>query len=199
MRRNIQKSSECIFESSRDTPRRSPKISPRKQATETISPDQFKSLMEKNKNLIILDARFPFEYEQGHIINSINVWNDTTLAQQMKPFDTWCSEENRVVVVYCEFSKTRGPKIANLLQEMDFIRMESLGLSELNFPEVYLLEGGFKYFYENVNELCTGKYISMRNINSSNIEDLRNYATQIKTRPRCPVFNNSPQITPLYM
>lgn len=52
------------------------------------------------------------------------------------------------VIFHCEFSMKRGPQMTGKLREIDRnFNCDSYPL--LCFPELYLLEGGYKNFFEN--------------------------------------------------
>ena len=55
------------------------------------------------------------------------------------------------VVFHCEFSSKRGPSMCSRLREMDR-KFNEYPL--LFYPEVYLLEGGYKEFYGKFPEAC---------------------------------------------
>ena len=64
------------------------------------------------------------------------------------------------IVIHCEYSSIRGPKLYDLLREYD----RSVHISDypnLSFPNLFLLEGGYKKFYSLHPELCVGNYVSM--------------------------------------
>jgi M-phase inducer phosphatase 1 len=57
-------------------------------------------------NYQIIDCRFPFEYEGGHLKGSMNIYLADTLEEIFfkTPKDT-------VLIFHCEFSSNRGPKL----------------------------------------------------------------------------------------
>lgn len=62
-----------------------------------------------------------------------------------------------ILVFHCEFSQKRGPALWKTLRELD--RHLNLGrYPKIFYPEMYLLEKGFKTFHESYPELCVGKY-----------------------------------------
>ncbi|EDR28510.1 M-phase inducer phosphatase, putative [Entamoeba dispar SAW760] len=127
-----------------------------------ISIEQYKNLINsKSKRVITIDSRYPYEYNAGHIINSINIWSDNDIFQQLQPLEEIHNNIKPVLIIYCEFSQKRGPLIAKKIRELDWnLMVESYSFNWL-FPEIYVLEGGFKSFYKRNNELCFGEYIKM--------------------------------------
>ena len=52
---------------------------------------------------------------------------------------------------HCESSSERGPKLSRFLRNHD--RMSS-PYPTLQYPEIYLLHGGYKEFFQNNSDLC---------------------------------------------
>ena len=75
-------------------------------------------MLQRNKpyehvQLSVIDCRYPYEYEGGHIQGSLNLYTpDAVKAHFMQR-----STENRsdctrnIIVFHCEFSSERGPKL----------------------------------------------------------------------------------------
>lgn len=58
-------------------------------------------------------------------------------------------QQKRVIVIFhCEFSSERGPSLLRFLRNQDRALNEEV-YPNLHYPELYLLEGGYKSFYEN--------------------------------------------------
>lgn len=59
------------------------------------------------RNIRIVDCRFPFEYEGGHINGAVN-HNAESLVTEL-----FCDgpEENTALILHCEFSKFRAPEM----------------------------------------------------------------------------------------
>ena len=67
-----------------------------------------------------------------------------------------------IIVFHCEFSEKRGPGLWRTLRNLDR-RINQAKCSELEeqqifFPEMYLLERGYKNFFEKHPDLCEGTY-----------------------------------------
>lgn len=107
------------------------------------------------KKILILDARFPYEYRGGHIQSSRNV---TSQACFKSIFDLY-SKKDVCVICHCEYSKDRGPLLYTSLRNHD--RLINI-YPNLSIPEMYVLHGGYKDFYEQYPELCFGGYTKMR-------------------------------------
>ena len=57
------------------------------------------------------------------------------------------SDGPHVLIFHCEFSSERGPKMSRFLREQDR-ELNKDHYPRLNYPEIYVLEGGYKAFYE---------------------------------------------------
>ncbi|TPX58550.1 hypothetical protein SpCBS45565_g07953 [Spizellomyces sp. 'palustris'] len=107
----------------------------------------------------IIDCRFPYEYEGGHIHSARNI---NTKAELEKLFFTPPITDKKVVIVFhCEFSSHRAPRMASYMRTQD----RQLNLQEypkLHYPEIYVLKGGYKNFYAEFKPRCfPQRYIEM--------------------------------------
>ncbi|MPC83745.1 M-phase inducer phosphatase [Portunus trituberculatus] len=132
----------------------------------------------------IIDCRYPYEYEGGHIIGA-EMWHLPELvsehfkAQKGAPVIAGEEEQRHIMVFHCEFSAERGPKTQRLLREIDRTANKE-HYPALHFPEMYLLEGGYKAFYEKYSSLCTpNDYVRMLDPNHS--DDLRHFRGKSKS------------------
>lgn len=101
----------------------------------------------------IIDCRFDYEYEGGHIKDSINIDNINLLEKSMAFF------KDHILIFYCEFSSVRAPRTAKYLRNYDRFSNE---YPKLDFPEIYVLDGGYKKFFRKYVENCyPQKYIQM--------------------------------------
>jgi len=65
-----------------------------------------------------------------------------------------------LVIFHCEFSQKRGPRAFRALRNTD--RQKNLKTwPRLDFPEIYVLEGGYSAFYSEFAEFCEGTYVKM--------------------------------------
>ncbi|NXT30215.1 MPIP1 phosphatase, partial [Syrrhaptes paradoxus] len=97
------------------------------------------------KECVIIDCRYPYEYEGGHIKGAVNLHmeedvEDYLLKKPIKP-----SENKRVIIVFhCEFSSERGPRMCRFVRERDRLGNE---YPNLHYPELYVLKGGYRDFF----------------------------------------------------
>ncbi|KAJ1503696.1 cell division cycle- protein [Coelomomyces lativittatus] len=99
----------------------------------------------------IIDCRFPFEYRGGHIQEATNVNSfeelDSLFLSKFKP------ALNTAIVFHCEFSSHRAPLMAQHLRRQDR-SLNSKHYPTLFYPEIYILDGGFKEFFSNHQDFC---------------------------------------------
>lgn len=132
----------------------------------------------------ILDCRYPYEYEGGHIAGAEMFHHpkmiiDHLMAQKGAPVISKEGTPRHVLIFHCEFSAERGPKAQRLLRETDRATNKE-HYPALHFPETYLLEGGYKAFFEKYPELCTPKcYVRM--LDSNHAEDLKHFRGKSKS------------------
>ncbi|ELP93333.1 hypothetical protein EIN_057180 [Entamoeba invadens IP1] len=99
-----------------------------------------------SKEGVVIDCRFPYEYEAGHVSHSLNLWNENSLIR-------WAHKvtSQSPVFLYCEFSGTRAPNLARCLQRVN----------KQMFSELYLIQGGFCDLYSKASSCVNGFYLSM--------------------------------------
>jgi len=134
-----------------------------------ISVETFSSLLEtgiqgKYKALRIIDCRYEYEFLGGHILNAENWPLLEPLVESMRIQMANMDLEDGpdvCIVIHCEFSSQRGPAAYRQIREMDRNRS---AYGQLHFPEMYLLEGGYKAFFNHNIKFCVPQtYVEMRN------------------------------------
>lgn len=106
----------------------------------------------------VIDCRYPFEFEGGHIRGAVNLYKKRFVKELFREvikvkrkYDP--SEGREVIIFHCEFSSKRGPRLARFWHTMEH-QYISRQYKKINFPEVYVLYGGYKEFYEHCKEFC---------------------------------------------
>lgn len=68
---------------------------------------------DKVDGYTILDCRYPYEYEGGHIRGAKNIWTSEQLLEMLFTEFLRHPEESKreVIVLHCEYSSKRGPKM----------------------------------------------------------------------------------------
>ncbi|XP_060060736.1 M-phase inducer phosphatase 1 isoform X4 [Erinaceus europaeus] len=136
---------------------------------------QFASLI---KEFVVIDCRYPYEYEGGHIKGAVNLHMEEEVEEFLlkKPIEP--TEGKRVIVVFhCEFSSERGPRMCRYVRERDRLGNE---YPKLHYPELYVLKGGYKEFFQKCQSLCEPP--SYRPMHHEDFkEDLRKFRTKSRT------------------
>ncbi|KRZ40302.1 M-phase inducer phosphatase 1-A, partial [Trichinella pseudospiralis] len=143
--------------------------------------EEYSHIIEK---YIILDCRYPYEYNGGHIKGAVNVYTQ----EQLKRFffhernsETMKSstESRQVVIFYCEFSQERGPRMSRYLRKFDR-KVNSKRYPHLHYPEIYLLDGGYKNFFPNFKNYCEPpNYVPM--LHEAHTADLRKFRAKSRS------------------
>ncbi len=129
----------------------------------SISPATLtQSLKDSSRNVTVLDCRYPYEYEGGHIVGAKNLYSKDLALDEFpstkQPLTSVTSSTN-ILVFHCEFSIERGPNMVRFLREADR-SMNKAAYPALHYPEIYLMHGGYKAFWEacgtdsNTQQLC---------------------------------------------
>lgn len=103
------------------------------------------------KQFIIIDCRYEYEFSGGHITGARNINSPTEIYREFfsseKNIEHHMTEDS-VIILHCEFSSHRAPQTYNLIRKTD--RKINEGRYPLIcYPELYLLENGYKEFYDN--------------------------------------------------
>ncbi|GAC95630.1 hypothetical protein PHSY_003206 [Pseudozyma hubeiensis SY62] len=128
----------------------------------------------------VVDCRFGYEYEGGHIPGAINLSTIERVVdhflkpgqgrhangQQLPPrsqsgkADQFGNRRKHVLVFHCEFSCKRAPSMALALRQAD--RGLAHDYPNCHFPEIYILQGGYCNFFQSYANLCEPQqYICM--------------------------------------
>ncbi|XP_074603543.1 M-phase inducer phosphatase 3-like [Brevipalpus obovatus] len=155
-------------------PHQLPIIKGRHGDLQSISPGTLASLInghfkDRVASFKIIDSRFPYEFEGGHIKGAINIFHKSALIQELlsdqentPPICSKDSKSNQILIFHCEFSSERAPSLCRFLRSKDR-EFNGARYPQLYHPEMYLLEGGYKAFFESHQELCTPQqYLPMR-------------------------------------
>lgn len=114
--------------------------------------------------LVLIDCRFEYEYEGGHIDGAININSKVQLEDQLlSPLLSRETdhEERLLLVFHCEYSAHRGPRMAMHLRNRDR-QVNMKRYPKLYYPDIAILEGGYAHFFEQYYERCVPQcYIEM--------------------------------------
>jgi len=115
--------------------------------------------------VLIIDCRFEYEFNGGHIVGAVNFPREEDLAKFL--IDEVHHQgygENICLVFHCEFSSHRGPRAYKKIRSLDRKKNEHC-YPKLFYPEMYLLEGGYKQFWNTNPDLCEPRgYVEMKDL-----------------------------------
>ena len=117
---------------------------------------------------LVVDCRFPYEHNGGHVRNSVNLWRPEDIEEyfihQRPPA---CAPESPeaasrpAIIFHCEFSSARAPRLCRHLRNTDR-NVHAIEYPALSFPHLFLLKGGYKDFFATYPQLCTPQaYVQM--------------------------------------
>lgn len=120
---------------------------------------------------IIIDCRFGYEYEGGHIEGATNATSieqvEELLLQAGKGIyadggelptpsrsgDHTPEQKPIVLIFHCEFSLQRAPSFAKTFRSKDRSQNHEC-YPKVFYPELYILEGGYSKFFESHADIC---------------------------------------------
>jgi M-phase inducer tyrosine phosphatase len=92
---------------------------------------------------MVIDCRFEYEYEGGHIDGAVN-YNDKELLTNHL-FKT-PMEGRTLIIFHCEYSAHRAPMMARHIRSQDRT-VNADRYPKLAYPDVYILNGGYSEFF----------------------------------------------------
>ncbi|XP_033738578.1 M-phase inducer phosphatase-like [Pecten maximus] len=159
-----------------------PTIKGKHQDLKSISPQTMCDVLRGGYDDVIascriVDCRYPYEFEGGHIQGAENLYTHDAIKELLQTGSR--DNKRHIVIFHCEFSSERGPKMYRFLRAQDRALNKS-SYPSLNYPEVYLLDGGYKAFYENDKNHCSPmSYLPM--LHKSHTDDLRHFRSRSKS------------------
>ncbi|XP_074025748.1 M-phase inducer phosphatase-like [Leptinotarsa decemlineata] len=163
-----------------------PLIQGRHRDLKAISPQTMAQLIKGSfRDVIgsfkIIDCRYPYEFESGHITGAVNLYTREQCMQLLNNSQITIAHSGKrdILLFHCEFSSERGPNLYRFLRKEDRNRNKD-NYPSLNFPEVYLLEGGYKSFFEQYSEMCTPMAYKQM-LHPDHTDDLRHFKQKSKT------------------
>lgn len=142
-----------------------------------ISASTLASLLQgqfPNTSYRIIDCRYPYEFEGGHLPGAENLYKN---EQVLSLLNQSAPNSKSIIIFHCEFSSERGPRMLRYLRQEDRSANE---YPQLTYPEVYLLSGGYKQFFESFPSLCQPQcYVPM--LHCDHESDLRHFRAKSKS------------------
>lgn len=108
---------------------------------------KYDSMYEKR---VVIDCRFEYEYEGGHIDGAVNFNDKENLAAQLFDHE---QPGRALLILHCEYSAHRAPLMAKHIRNKDrAVNVECY--PNLSYPELYILDGGYSAFYKDHSQRC---------------------------------------------
>ena len=128
--------------------------------TRRLLKGDYRKLFDK---VIVVDARYDYEYEGGHIRGALNFACEADAMGFFFGAAPVCDDPARtVIIIHCEFSSERGPRMWKRIRTHD--RARSV-FPYLQYPYMFLLSKGYSQFYSHEDvvghDCCDGGYRSM--------------------------------------
>lgn len=100
-------------------------------------------------NIMIIDCRFEYEYEGGHINGAVNFNDKESLAARLfaEP------QPRTALILHCEYSVHRAPIMAKYLRHRDR-SFNADQYPQLSYPDMYILDGGYSAFFAEHQPFC---------------------------------------------
>jgi M-phase inducer tyrosine phosphatase len=99
---------------------------------------------------MVIDCRFEYEFEGGHIDGAVNYNDKELLATQLFQASLL---GNTLLIFHCEYSAHRAPIMARHVRKQDRATNAEF-YPKLSYPEVYILDGGYSGFFSEHRERC---------------------------------------------
>jgi rhodanese-related sulfurtransferase len=155
-----------------------------------------KKYSDRIDEFVIIDCRYDYEYEGGHIHKAINLSKPQMIR---KFFDRACKamahktamarKQSKVAIIFhCEFSQKRGPELCRLFRSMDRKKNENR-YPTLDFADTHVMEKGYREFHRLHNSRCQpAGYVEM---------DDQRFRTLMKTRMKETDTIQKRKLTPI--
>lgn len=108
---------------------------------------QYASCYDKT---MIVDCRFEYEFEGGHIEGAVNANSKEEFANEL--FAESLSKRT-LLVFHCEYSAHRAPIMAKFIRHKDRA-INAHQYPALTYPDVYILDGGYSAFFKDHRIRC---------------------------------------------
>jgi M-phase inducer tyrosine phosphatase len=99
---------------------------------------------------MIIDCRFEYEFEGGHIDGAVNYNDKESLTSQL--FEASLPGKT-LLIFHCEYSAHRAPIMARYVRKQDRSTNTEY-YPKLTYPEVYILDGGYSAFFAEHRARC---------------------------------------------
>ena len=162
-----------------------PTVPGKQQDLKYITPETMADILTgrielpENAHFQVIDCRYPYEFEGGHIPGAFNLHTQEKLSDFVNKYHEASDKKDTILIFHCEFSSERGPKRARFLRNFDR-QVNAENYPHLNFPEIYIMAGGYKDFYMQYPEECTPEgYTPM--LHKDHKSDLKKFRSKSKS------------------
>lgn len=100
--------------------------------------------------ILVVDCRFEYEYEGGHIESALNYNDKELLANELFGATT---SPRTLLIFHCEYSVHRAPRMAKFVRNRDRM-VNDFQYPKLTYPEMYILDGGYSQFFKQHATRC---------------------------------------------
>lgn len=117
----------------------------------------------KYDRILIVDCRFEYEYNGGHIESAVNFNDKQQLAHELFPVSSApaSSSPSTLLILHCEYSVHRAPLTAKFIRNHDR-NINAAHYPRLTYPEMYILDGGYsKFFAQHRSKCYPQNYVEM--------------------------------------
>jgi len=144
---------------------------------------------ETIEKYVIMDCRYDYEYNGGHIKDAIHMAPEQIFDYFRDMPDpvraSNCSKRRMVIIMHCEYSTVRAPACIRLLRHYDrsVNHLRGFNWPLCSFPDVYLLDGGYRKFFDSFKNLCEPPYYVPENAKQhqqSRVSAKRNRREQLR-------------------
>lgn len=102
--------------------------------------------------ILIVDCRFEYEYDGGHIEHAVNFNDKQQLTHEL--FSNAASPQpSTLLILHCEYSVHRAPLTAKHIRNHDR-NVNAAHYPRLSYPDLYILDGGYSKFFANHRSKC---------------------------------------------
>ncbi len=133
----------------------------------------------------MVDCRFEYEYNGGHIDGAVNYNDKHQLANQL--FES-TPTGSTLLILHCEYSVHRAPLTAKYIRSHDR-NVNSHRYPNLSYPEMYILDGGYNSFFKDHQSKCFPQnYVEMNDHRHE--RDCERGMAKVKHQPRQKLFRH---------
>lgn len=133
---------------------------------------------------IVVDCRFEYEYEGGHIAGAVNINTKERLQEVLIANAPVVSGERTLLVFHCEYSAHRGPRMAMHLRQLD--RESNMNRYPLlHYPDIVILDGGYSHFFAAHSVRCfPQQYVAMNDNADACEREMDRFRHTMKTKKK---------------